>query len=294
MRNEGRFGMQREMDIQSIVRVLSVIETLNQRNVSSVDTIHHVTGLPKPTLVRILATLVGMGYVFHVSRRDGYALTEKVLRLSAGFRYHDAIVDIARPLLEAFTAEHKWQLSIGTLETDAMRVRFNTRHLSPFAPEQLFLNKRVGMLDSALGRAYLAFCSDIERDLILKFAKAADPEHFSAPRHDEALDRLLETIRAKRYATIERRPGNRVRSFAVPVLSADSGAAMGSIALFYFAGVMSEAQATERFLDELYAIGNRIADAVSDLHAHSAEAHAGSASSTPDAPQVANVAPLRR
>jgi IclR family mhp operon transcriptional activator len=286
--------MQREMDIQSIVRVLSVIETLNQRNVSSIEVIHTVTGLPKPTLVRILATLVGMGYVFHVSRRDGYALTEKVLRLSAGFRYHDAIVDIARPLLEAFTAEHKWQISIGTLETDAMRVRFNTRHLSPFAPEQLYLNKRVGMLDSAMGRAYLAFCPDIERDLILEFAKAAEPERFSAPSHGEDLKRLMETIRAKRYATIERLPGNRVRSIAVPVLSADSETAMGSIALFYFAAVMTEAQAADRFLEVLYAIGKRIADALSDLHAQAADNQAVPVPETPAPPRIAHVTPLRR
>jgi len=259
--------MRKEVGIQSIVRVLGVMEALNQRNVSSVDAIHTATGLPKPTLVRILTTLAGAGYIFHVSRRDGYVLTEKVLRLSAGFRYHDAIVDVARPLLEAFTEKHKWQLSIATLDANAMRVRFNTRHLSPFSPEHRFLNRRLGMLNSALGRAYLAYSSDIERHSILKLVEAAYPA--DGPRFPgaEELDRLLGTIRDRGYATAEREPGDPIRSFAVPVLAGDvRGGVLGSIALFYFASVMTESQAAGAFLDEVQAIGRQVGDALKAMY----------------------------
>src|ERR1700741_1717437 len=127
--------MRKLSDIQSVARALGVIEALNQRRVSPLEDIHQAPGLPKPPLVRILGTLEHLGFVFHVSRRDGYALTEKILRLSAGFQHSDAIVDTPRPLMEAFPARHRWQLSLATLEVDAMRVRFNTRHMSPFAPE---------------------------------------------------------------------------------------------------------------------------------------------------------------
>ena len=264
--------MKRDVGIQSIVRVLIVMEALNRRNISSVDVLHSITGLPKPTLIRILGTLIGAGYIFHVSRRDGYVLTEKILRLSAGFRYHDAIVDIARPLLEAFTEEHKWQLSIATLDADAMRVRFNTRHLSPFSPEQRYLNKRLGMLNSALGRAYLAYCSDIERDSIIKLIRAAQREGDGQVRDFENFDPLIETIRTRRYAIAERQPGDPVRSFAVPILLGNAReGVLGSIALFYFGSVMTEAQATNLFLDKVYAIGQRITDALSAMHEVQAE-----------------------
>jgi len=257
--------MGRDNDIQSVVRALNVIEALNQASVASVESIHQMTGLPKPTLIRILGTLASMGYVFHVSRRDGYALTEKVVRLSAGFRHFDAIVDVARPELEAFTREHKWQLSIATPETDALRVRFNTRHMSPFAPDQRFLNRRIGILGSAMGRAYLAFCSETERKSLLKFLEANDPKLHRTPEHRRRVRDMIEKVQRQGYATIEREPGDHVRSFAVPVLPRDpSRGAIAAISMFYFSSAMSEGQATGRFREPVYEIGRRIAAAVED------------------------------
>ena len=266
-------GLRKAGDIQSVVRALEVLEALNERSVSTVDDLHRATGLPKPTLVRILGTLASLGYVFHVSRRDGYALTEKVLRLSAGFQHNDAIVDIARPLMEAFTAHQKWQLSIATLEVDAMRVRFNTRHMSPFAPDQRFLNRRIGMLTSALGRAYLAYCPEDERAAILKFVAASTPEVYREATQRIDVDSLVRRVRTMGYATIERPPGDKVRSFAVPILSLDDDPhPVGALALFYFSSAMTEAQATERYLDELHEIGRHVAEGLSGVSAMAANA----------------------
>ena len=58
-----------------------------------------------------------------------------MLTLSAGLRSRDAVVQIAKPLLSAFTAAHKWPVSIATLDGDAMRVRASTVQESPFATE---------------------------------------------------------------------------------------------------------------------------------------------------------------
>ena len=262
--------MNRESDVQSIVRVLSVLEVLNQRSVTSIAVMHQVTGIPKPTLVRLLGTLVGAGYVFHVSRRGGYALTERVLRLSAGFHYHDAIVDSARPLLEDFTRRHKWMVSLSTPDTDAMLVRFNTQHISPFAPDTRFLNKRVGMLVSAVGRAYLAYCSDLERETILRFLQASTAEIDACAGDLDCVATVIERVRQKRYATIRRPRENHVRSIAIPVLSAESGGAVASMALFYFSLAMTEPQAAHRFLDELYEIAGKVASGLGDVHESSA------------------------
>ena len=46
-----------------------------------------------------LGTLSAAGYVAHVSRSAGYALTEKVLRLSVGLRERDAVVAVGRRIL---------------------------------------------------------------------------------------------------------------------------------------------------------------------------------------------------
>lgn len=253
------FQMAGEDRVQSVARALQVIEALNARHVTSVATIHAETGIPKPTIVRLLSTLTNAGYVVRVSRRDGYALAEKILRLSAGFHYRDALVDIGRPLLEAFTAEHKWQISLATFDKDAMLVRFNTRHMSPFAPDQLFLNRRIGLLASAMGRAYLAFCAPAERKAIVQTLQSStDPDNDLA-KYPERFETLMAMIRQDGYATIERAPGNHTRSIAVPVLNKE-GAALAAMAMFYYSPAMTELQAINRYLDKLYTIGDRVAN----------------------------------
>jgi IclR family transcriptional regulator, mhp operon transcriptional activator len=254
----------RSTDIQSVMRVLSVIEVLNQDSVTSVDVAYRLTGLPKPTLSRILGTLVTAGYVTQVSRRDGYALTERILRLSAGFRYNDAIVDIARPPFEAFTLKHKWQLTIATLDTDAMLVRYNTRHISPFAPHVRFLNRRLHVPACAVGRAYLAYCSQAEREVILSFLRSTDNGAISAP-YDRRIDDMIEAVRGKTYATVERRPDDSSRSFAIPILSKTTGAAVAAIAMSYYSSALTESQATGRYLEELYGIADQIASALHEM-----------------------------
>ena len=106
---------ERPAPAQVLLRGLSLLEALNRRAVGSVEELAHDTRLPKSTVVRRLNTLVLAGYVRRLPKRGGYSLAERVLGLSWGFRSEDAVVEAARPLLAAFTVEHKWPVSKATL-----------------------------------------------------------------------------------------------------------------------------------------------------------------------------------
>ena len=249
--------------VQAAVRVLAIVETLNHRHVTSLDGLHSITGLPKSTLVRLLETLIEAGYVVRVSRRHGYTLTEKVLRLSAGVRHRDVMEDVARPLMEAFTQAHKWEVSLSTRDADAMVSRFATRHISPFARENVFLNRRVNLLRTAVGRAYFAYCSPEEQRSIFGLIDAADPGEIERAGGRERIAAIVESVRRDGYATIVRPPENTTRSFAIPVL--DRSAAdlpLGSLVMFYYSSVMAEAEATGRYLTPMRELADAIAAGV--------------------------------
>jgi IclR family mhp operon transcriptional activator len=252
--------MQKEPQVQSAIRALAVIEALNRRPVTPLETLHHETGLAKSTLVRLLETLIGAGYVARVSRREGYALTEGVLRLSAGVRLRDVLVDAARPLMEAFTREHKWQVTLATREDDVMLVRCTTRDISPFSREPIFLNRRVSILRSAMGRAYFAACSAQEQEVILKRIAVQDPAEIEAAGGPEAIAALAERTRAAGYATIVWPSGDPWRSFSIPIL--DRGQPLGSIVLFYYGSVMGEAEAVAKYLTPMRELADGIAQAL--------------------------------
>jgi IclR family mhp operon transcriptional activator len=233
--------------VQSLDRGLAVIEAMNRSRVSSLSALHALTGLPKSSLVRLLETLIEAGYVVRVSRREGYALTDAVMRLSSGVRHRDLVVDVARPLMEAFTRRHKWQVSLATSETDSMLIRFSTRHISPFSREQNFVNRRVGMLQSAVGRAYFAWCSEDEREFVLNALRAAG-DALARPECAAELEARLARVRSDGYATTERPRSDTTRSFAVPVMEPGQDGPLGALALFYYRSTMTEAQAIRRYL----------------------------------------------
>lgn len=253
--------MDKESSVQSARRVLTIIEALNRRRVTSLEVLHARTRLPKSTLVRLLETLIEEGYVVRVSRREGYALTDAVLRLSAGIRHRDVLVDVARPLMEAFTQEHRWQVSLATSENSWMLVRFTTRHLSPFAREEIFLNRRVPMLQSAIGRAYMGFCTSEEQEFILRLIEDSHPDEIETAGGREKVAAILRRVRRDGYGTIVRPAEDPSRSFAIPILHRDrTDRPLGSVVIFYYRSVMTEAEAVAKYMPPLTRLAAAVAE----------------------------------
>jgi IclR family mhp operon transcriptional activator len=245
--------------VEPVLRALNILEELNLSATTSLAALARATGLPKPTLVRLLDTLIAGGYARRVSRRDGYALTERVVRLSGGFRHADAVVEAARPFLSALTAEHKWPVALATLDHDAMLLRASTLKESPFGTDPNQLNRHVPMLVSALGRAYLAFCPDVERETILALLRASPLEANRPARDPRHIRDLIRTVRRQGYASTGPIPGDRSKGLAIPVLAGSR--VLAAITLRYIGVALSEDEAVKRYLPSLRAAARRIAQA---------------------------------
>ena len=154
--------------IEPVRRSFAVLEALSRRRTSTLSVLVDETGLPRPTVVRLLHTLGALGYAQRVSRQQGYRLTDRVLGLSESIRFVDHLVDAAIPHMRRFTSEHGWPLYLATLSYGAITIRHSTAPESPMSFESAGLNTRRSALMSALGRAWLAFCPEEERRTILR------------------------------------------------------------------------------------------------------------------------------
>jgi IclR family transcriptional regulator, mhp operon transcriptional activator len=255
---------ERRAPAQVLLRGLSLLEALNRRAVGSVEELAHDTRLPKSTVVRMLNTLALAGYVRRLPKRGGYSLAERVLGLSWGFRSEDAIVEAARRILAAFTAEHKWPVSIATLAVDVMRVRATTLQDSPFAIDRERINRRVPLLASALGRAYLAYCSETERQSIVALLRnshrpvdrpAGDPGYVAA---------LVRSVRRAGYAVTPPVANDPISGLAVPV--SRGSRVFACLTMRYPRRAMNEAEAVERYLLALQQAARAIAAAAADRY----------------------------
>lgn len=234
--------------IEPIRRAFAVLEALNRRRSTTLSLLTAETGLPRPTLVRLLQTLIALGYASRVSREAGYRLTDHVLTLAGGVRFLDHLVDAAIPHMSRFTREQGWPLYLATFSPGGMAIRHSTAPESPMSFETAGYNRKSHVLVGALGRAWLAFCPDDERRTILRGVGV---------RQGPALTSALERIRRDGHAfTAPPRP-MRIHGMAVPIRDQDR--MLGCVSMRFPRSAMSEAVVGAKYGPLLTALAGQIA-----------------------------------
>ncbi len=234
--------------IEPVRRSFAILEALSRRPQGTIAALADETGLPRPTVARLLKTLMELGYATQVSRHDGYRLTDRVLGLAQGIRFIDRFVDAAAPHMQRFTRKHGWPLYLAAMSHRALVIRYSTAAESPMAFERLGLRRHSPILSGAVGRAWLAFCSDEERRAILRDLGV---------RNDARLAAELAQIRRDGHAfAVVVRPAM-LQGIAVPILS--QGRVLGCVSMRFTRSAMDDAEAGVRFGPLLSALARAIA-----------------------------------
>ena len=103
MRDKDHFQAQRQPE-PSLIRVLSkglhLLRVLNEHYELTAVELGRLTGIPRPTVHRLLNTLIADGYVAAVPETRRYRATIRVQALSQGYREETWVSDIALPVLQ--------------------------------------------------------------------------------------------------------------------------------------------------------------------------------------------------
>ncbi len=161
--------------INALERGLDVLRKLNERHGQSLAELHAATGIPKPSLLRILDTLEASGFAWRAigdgRYRRRFAL---ILRPSIADELL-AIGEIAAPFLESLRRKVVWPSDVLVFRDFRMELVETSRRQSTLGVAMYPLGYRVEMFLSAPGRAWLAFCSDAERETVLADAALHPP-----------------------------------------------------------------------------------------------------------------------
>lgn len=157
--------------------------------------------------------------------------------------------------MSRFTAEHGWPLYLATLSYGAITIRHSTAPESPRAFEGAGLNTKRPMLISALGRAWLAFCTEEERRSILQDIGGL------TRRQENALNEQLARVRREGVAFTQLSRPTRLHGIAVPVMQADAqdSRVVASLSMRFPRSAISEAEAAKLFGRRLQALARAIA-----------------------------------
>jgi IclR family transcriptional regulator, mhp operon transcriptional activator len=246
--------------IQALERGLQVLAVLRDMRAASLHDLYRGTGIPKPTLTRILYTLYRQGLVWQ-RMADGAFLPSHIM-LQRG-RLDDTawLVEIASPVLEKLCARVMWPsvLSVPRLdhmevvETNSPRAHFDELPAGP-------IGFRANILRSASGRAYLAFCPDAEREAVLRRLRDRDVTGHELARDVAAVRRMVTATRRRgysvrspdfggHYSKTRREADDGRNSIAMPVRS--DGHVLGCINLTWRRKALTLTQVVDSYASDL-------------------------------------------
>ena len=244
---------------RSVQRALQVLRALNRKEIWSLAELQLETGLPKSTLHRILGTLQADHYVYSGADMHGrYRLAQDVRHLSSGYVEKNRLADIAAPLVIAATKKTRWPMAVGVIDGWHVRANVCTMPYSPYSMRPTCFGQHYDLLATALGSAYLAYCSARERRILLNLLREhRDPATLPSP---PALRAMLRGIRKRGYGLRIGTSAGESSAIAVPIHS-QAGELLGVLACSTFAQSLDQA-----WIDRNLAVTRETALRISTLY----------------------------
>jgi IclR family acetate operon transcriptional repressor len=217
----------RRSGVQSLDRAFVLLEALaDAGGAAGISQLATATGLPLPTIHRMMRSLTTGGYVRQDAHRR-YALGPRLVRLgqSAG----RLLGDWAMPYLNHLVAQVGETANMAVLEGDA--VVYVAQVPSPHAVRMFTeVGRRVLPHSTGVGKALLAGLSDDKvRALVTRTGMPAATEHtLTSP---DALIAELHHVRERGYAVDDAEQELGVRCVAVPMTDTRFGSAPGNAAI---------------------------------------------------------------
>jgi IclR family mhp operon transcriptional activator len=261
--------MTRAETLRGLERGLQVLQALQDSPISSLHAIHLATGISKPSLLRILHTLEQFGMV---SRRlaDGHYRVSSFARPARRRDRFDRVAEAAAPVLDRLYQKVSWPSDLFVPAGDHMERRETSRIRNPHFSHPHHMT-RIGLpvnwLMSGVGRVYLAYCPDREREEILQRLRKSDHPEDRMARDPKQVDRVLSETRAKGYGARDPkflggpygtfpRVDDGLSGMAVPLLG--GARVYGSINILWVRTAMTAEQCAALHLADLKAAAEEI------------------------------------
>ncbi len=188
---------------QSLIKGLALLAEMNRSPHASgtISDMARTTGQHRTTVKRLLETLKQVGYVEHDVATNIYKLSFRVQQLSYGYRDTMRVTEVAWPHMRELSRQIIWPCSLVAPEGDEMVVRVSTRPYSQLSFHPGMPGRRLSMLTTSAGRAYLAFASAAARATILDMLKTRKDSESLLAHDSRFIKALLEQTRACGYAS---------------------------------------------------------------------------------------------
>lgn len=138
------------------------------------------TGIPKATVSRLTATLVGAGYLRQSRDSERFSLGPALLDMSSRYLRHFDLRAVARPHLTDLSEFAGASIHLGVRDELDMLVIDTLRPRSAIISSRIDVGSRMSITTSASGRAYLSALPDAEQTALLEQIRKEAGENWPA------------------------------------------------------------------------------------------------------------------
>lgn len=207
--------------VAALVRGISVLQCFsNKHQELSARELMDMTGLPKPTLFRLIDTLCELNLMRYSERLSKYVPGVGLLNLSSPVLARMHMRQFARPHMQELAnhLEGQIQLAVGHGRQLCLVELANGLTNKVFLPE---IGVHISLSRTATGRAYLLSLPEAEREAFIAELQADDPARAQqlCERLDDARRDLAEHGFCRSHGDLHRE----IQSIAVPMTTAQDG-----------------------------------------------------------------------
>ncbi|MBV9460780.1 MAG: DNA-binding transcriptional regulator [Bradyrhizobium sp.] len=236
--------------VRAFKRGLDVLHEVNRSGGIRAGDVARQLDLPRPTVYRLLETLEELGYVARSASDDRFRVTRRALSLGDGYDPGVVICQAAAPYLAELSKVLVWPVDLSTYENAAMVIQETTHARSPLSIDRGMIGKRLPMLRTSAGRAYLAACAPGERELILNHLRRIDEADDRPFLEPSPLKRMIVETAKRGYAIRSEGEFNpKTASIAVPIVRED--VVFGCISIIWIRSALSLEEALATFVTPL-------------------------------------------
>ena len=186
--------------VSASLKVLEVLEALNDIGPAGLTALHKRAELPKATTLRMLETLCSAGFATYDPIDKTYAVGLHALALSRGYNPTDEIVAIAKPVVNELRADLGWPSDIVICQNDRLVIAdTNTKQAHFSIVRHRGPGSQLPFTISATGRAWLAFCPQEMRERILEFENPHPQESRDLLANPERMRAIIDETRRRGY-----------------------------------------------------------------------------------------------